>query len=270
MDQYQLKKAFVEGVHTYGTMIASPSPMWVAQIKKIGVDFVFIDLEHMPLDRSQAAWMCQAYRGMGVAPIVRIPSPDPFEAYKALDGGAAGIVVPYLETVEQAQAIRGAVKYRPLKGRKLQDVLYGKTVLTDKESAYLRQYSDGSLLILNIESDAAVDRLDELLAVPDVDAVFIGPHDMSVNIGAPEEYEDEHFARNVEKVIRSCRARQIGVANHFSVSLQKQLDWAALGMDIMLWNIDLVRFVQVMSQEIGQMRRSLGEGAQSDAVIPSF
>lgn len=257
MDQHQLKEAFVKGVHTYGTMVASPSPKWAEGIRETGIDFVFIDMEHMPLDRSQAAWMCQAYRAMGLAPLVRIPSPDPVRAGMALDGGAAGIVAPYLETVEQANAIRGAVKYRPLKGSRLQNVLAGKEILSDRELEYFRQYNDGSLLILNIESSCAVERLDELLDVPGVDAVFIGPHDMSVNVGAPEDYDSPVFRANVEKIIKACRQRGIGVGNHFSFGIEKQLEWAAIGMDIMIWNADILRFIQAISQDVQYMKDML-------------
>ena len=101
----------------YGTLIVSPSPHWVPVVASLGLDFVFIDTEHIPLDREKLAWMCQAYHAVGLPPIVRITSPDPYEACVALDGGAVGIVAPYVETPEQVRELVGAVKKRPLKGR---------------------------------------------------------------------------------------------------------------------------------------------------------
>jgi hypothetical protein len=103
----------------YGTLIVSPSPHWVPVVASLGLDFVFIDTEHIPLDREKLAWMCQAYHAVGLPPIVRITSPDPYEACVALDGGAVGIVAPYVETPEQVRELVGAVKKRPLKGRTL-------------------------------------------------------------------------------------------------------------------------------------------------------
>ena len=118
-----MKRSFPErlrsGENVFGTLIVSPSPMWPRALEGSGLDFVFIDTEHIALDRAQVSWMCQTYARMGLAPIVRIPSPDPFEATKMLDGGAAGIIAPYVETAAQAQALRGAVKLRPIKGRRL-------------------------------------------------------------------------------------------------------------------------------------------------------
>lgn len=266
MNQHELKKVFVSGKRVYGTLVASPSPKWAAEISKTGVDFVFIDTEHMPLDRSMMSWMCQAYSAKNIAPIVRISSPNPYEAAIALDAGAAGVVSPYLETIEEVNAIRGAVKYRPLKGKRLRDVLAGREVLSEKELDYLKKYNDGHLLILNIESKFAVDHLDELLDMPDVDGVFIGPHDLSVNLGIPEEYDNPLFEAHVERIIAACRKRGIGVGNHISTTKEKEIQWAQKGMNIIVWSSDIQRFVQAMASDINEMKARLGDNAAEQNV----
>ncbi len=268
MNQYELKEAFVSGKRVYGTLISSPSPKMAAEIAKTGVDFVFIDTEHMPLDRSMMSWICQGYSAKGIAPIVRITSPNPYEATVAIDAGAAGVVSPYLETIEEVNALRGAVKYRPLKGKRLQEVLAGREQLSEKELAYLKQYNDGHLLILNIESRFAVDHLEELLDMPDVDGVFIGPHDLSVNLGIPEEYDDPLFEEYVEKIITACRKRRIGIGNHLSTTKEKQVLWAQKGMNIILWSGDILRFVQAMAADVNEMKTRLGDEAEKqDAAV---
>lgn len=270
MNQYDLKKAFVNGDRVYGNLVASPSPKWVSEIKKTGVDFVFIDTEHMPLDRSMMSWMCQGYSANNIAPIVRIGFPDPYEASQAIDAGAVGVVSPYLESIEEINKLRGAVIYRPLKGKRLQAVLEGKENLNEKEKEYFKKYNEERLLILNIESRFAVDHIDELLDMPDIDAVFIGPHDLSVNLGIPEEYDEPLFEEYVEKVISACRKRGIGIGNHFSVTKEKQLLWASKGMNIILWNSDIQRFVQILSSDISEMKAFLGDSAidqNTDVVI---
>ena len=125
-----------------------------------GLDFVFIDTEHIPLERAQVSWMCQAFAGRNVAPVVRIPSPDPYEACKVLDGGAAGVVAPYLEELQDIRDLRGAVKFRPLKGRRLQRVLSGEEVLDDVLRAYLEGYAADKLMVVNVESVPAIQALD--------------------------------------------------------------------------------------------------------------
>ena len=94
-------------------------------VKNLDLDMVFIDTEHTPHDRNTTSWLCQVYSAHNLAPVVRIPSPDPYLAQMVLDGGAAGIIAPYVETVEQVRALGGAVKYGPLKGDKLKAFLDG-------------------------------------------------------------------------------------------------------------------------------------------------
>ncbi|MCL2508056.1 MAG: aldolase/citrate lyase family protein [Oscillospiraceae bacterium] len=258
MNQYELKQAFTGGRQVYGTLVASPSPKWAAEIRKAGLDFVFIDSEHMPLDPSARAWMCRCYREMNLAPIVRIPRCNAMEAFAAMEAGAAGVIAPYIETAEEVRILAGVLRYRPLKGERLKGVLDGTVTLTEKEREYFRNYNDGCLLLLNIESRHAVDHLDELLT-DEVDGVFIGPHDLSINLGIPEEYDHPEFELYVERIIAACRERGIGVGNHNSGSLEKQISWAKKGMNITMWNSDVGRFVQAIGEDFDRVRKALGE-----------
>ena len=104
MNPIELGAALRSGARVYGTLVISPAPSWPTQVKRLGLDFVFLDTEHISLDRHQLSWMCQTYSALGIAPLVRIPSPDPYQATMVLDGGAAGVVAPYVETVEQVKA----------------------------------------------------------------------------------------------------------------------------------------------------------------------
>ncbi len=262
MNAKQLKKAMQEGRRIFGTMVTSPAPRWIEYLRTANLDFVFIDTEHIPLDRAQVSWMCQTFNASGIAPIVRIPSPDPFEACMALDGGAAGIVAPYIEHVEQVQLLRGAVRYRPLKGEKLGRVLDGSLRLSPEEEDYFKKYNEDRMLVINCESEYSVNNLDHLLKVPGIDAVFIGPHDLSVNTGVPEQYDSPVFLGMVDRIIQKCKEHNISVANHFSVDLAKQIKWAQAGMNIVLWNIDILRFVQAMKKDIADIKAALGEAGQ--------
>ncbi len=100
MTPAELRKRLHSGETSFGTLIVSPSPRWPEAVKTCGLDFVFIDTEHIALDRAQLSWMCQTYAALGLPPLVRIPSPDPFAATMVLDGGAAGVIAPYVESAE--------------------------------------------------------------------------------------------------------------------------------------------------------------------------
>src|SRR5436190_6773560 len=145
----QAGAALRSGAPVYSTLIVSTSPVWLNHAKSTGLDFVFIDTEHIPIDRTTLSWMCQAYCGADLAPMVRIPEPDPYQACMALDGGASGVLAPYVETPEQARALVGAVKFRPLKGRRLHRFLTGEEPLEPELLDYLRQRNAENFLMLN-------------------------------------------------------------------------------------------------------------------------
>ena len=86
MNGQELSTALRSGKCVYGTAIISPSPHWPKLVRKLNLDFVFIDTEHIAIDRDQLSWMCQTYAGIGLAPLVRIPKPDPYQACMVLDG----------------------------------------------------------------------------------------------------------------------------------------------------------------------------------------
>jgi 4-hydroxy-2-oxoheptanedioate aldolase len=227
-----------------------------------GLDFVFIDTEHIALDRGQVSWMCQTYARMGLAPIVRIPSPDPFEATKMLDGGAAGIIAPYVETAAQAQALRGAVKLRPIKGRRLEERLAGTPFESELEE-YARG-RNGQALILNIESVPAMEALDEILAVPDLDAVLIGPHDLSCSLGIPEQYAHPRFREAVRTIFQKARSAGIGAGIHFWGDLQLEADFVRDGANMLIHSADISLFQKHLGLELAALRRTLGVKSASE------
>jgi 4-hydroxy-2-oxoheptanedioate aldolase len=158
------------GSMVYGTCITSMAPLWSKAARNAALDFVFLDTEHVPLERMEVAVLCQLYSSMGIAPIVRIPSPDPFRACQMVDAGAEGIVAPYIEDTRQVKEMVGAMKYRPLKGEKLQKVLENPEGIEPGLQAYLGHYNAGNLCIINVESTPAVEKLDELLTFRDLTA----------------------------------------------------------------------------------------------------
>jgi 2-keto-3-deoxy-L-rhamnonate aldolase RhmA len=258
MNGLELSRALRSGDRAYGTLITSPSPHLPNSLRNTGLDFVFIDTEHIPLTDHDLSWMCQTYSAMNLVPLVRIPEPDPYRACKVLDGGAGGIIAPYVETVEEATALRGAVKLRPLKGERLAGVLNGKP--PEKQVAeYLRERNEDKLLIINIESMPAVDNLDQLLAVPDLDAVLIGPHDLSVSLGIPEQYDHPEFDRTVRQIISKARSSGIGAGIHFWANLEQEIEWARHGANLFLHSADVLLFTSNLRKDLGAARLALGD-----------
>ncbi|MDE0738660.1 MAG: aldolase/citrate lyase family protein [Planctomycetota bacterium] len=260
MNGIELAAALRSGQRAYGTLITSASPHLPERLRNAGLDFVFIDTEHIPIDDHDLSWMCQVYSGLDLVPLVRIPEPDPYRASKVLDGGAGGIIVPYIESVEQVEALRGAVKLRPLKGGKLAGVLDGTAPPGENLAGYLRERNEGKLLVINIESVPAVENLDELLAVPDIDAVLIGPHDLSTSMEIPEQYDHPDFDRTVRLIIEKARASGIGAGIHFWENLDQEIEWARHGANLFLHSADVLLFTASLKKDLATARQALGDG----------
>ncbi len=259
MNGRQLAEAFHEGRRVYGSCIVSTSPLWPAMIAGLGLDLAFIDTEHIPIGRSDLAWMCQMYTALNMAPVVRIPKPDPYQACMVLDGGAAGVVAPYMESVEEVKELRGAVKFRPLKGRRLSRFLDGHEELEPKLAAYLEERNANRLMIVNIESVAALEALEQILAVPDIDALLIGPHDLSLSLGLPEEYGHPTFNEAVNLIIRKARAHNVGVGLHFSFGIEHEIRWAKEGANLILHSGDFFLVRDRMADDFARFREELGD-----------
>lgn len=260
-----LRQKLQNGQNVYGTCITSTSPMWPAAIKRTGVDFVFIDTEHIPLDRAELAKMCQIFRALGITPIVRIPEPNPFLACQVIDGGALGVVAPYLESVSQIKELVGAVKFRPLKGEKLHNYLNGGEEMSPTLQSYITNHNAANLCIANIESVPALERLDELLSVPGLDAVFIGPHDLSVSLGLPEQYDHPDFEAAVRSIIHQTRAKGLSIGIHFSLEPERQIKWMKEGTNIVVHSFDVALFVQRLQHDLSIIKQAAGDIPNADA-----
>jgi len=255
----QLKQALHAGELVFGTAIYAPSPVWAGRVRQLGVDMVFIDSEHTPQDRGMISWMCQTYAALDMAPVVRIPAPDPYLAQMALDGGAQGVIAPYIEAPEQVRALGGAVHHGPVKGEKLRGLVQGAAA-GDELEAYLAERNAQNNLFINIESVPALEALDDILAVPYIDAVLVGPHDLSCSLGLPERYEHPVFEEAIQTIIAKSRAAGVGVGIHHNF-LQQQIGWVQAGANLVMHSSDISAFVRMLTQEFQEIRAAVGADA---------
>ncbi len=254
----------------YGTAQLSTSPHWPAILPGLGLDFIFLDTEHAAIERTTLAWMCRTYRALNLAPVVRIPSPDPYLATMVLDGGAQGLLAPYIETPEQVVRLMGAVKCRPLKGRRLEQALANPTELEDELASYLRTRNEALSLLVNIESTPALEALDEILSTGGVDAVVVGPHDLTCSLGIPEQYKHPKFEAAIRQIIEKCVARGVSMGVHVIWDgIPQQVEWAKLGANLILHSADLLLFQRALKTALHQLKQALGdETAQTADSLP--
>jgi 4-hydroxy-2-oxoheptanedioate aldolase len=259
----ELRDCLHAGKRVFGTHVTSlTNPVTAAWQAGFEYDFAFICNEHMPLDRTETSMMCQLYAAKGVSPIVRVPAPVTYEVTMALDGGAQGIVVPYVETVEQVQEMVGAVKYRPIKGKKLNDLLDGKEKVSEKLASFLDDFNGNNYLIIGIESVEAYENLDALISVPGVDGVFVGPHDVTCSMDIPLEWNNPAFVKVINDIIVRCRAANIGVGVHLSqiITTDEQfIEMMKLGLNWVLYGADVAVLIQEMPKRLKILREAMGD-----------
>ena len=261
MNVKEMREKLHSGERVYGTMIVAESPRWPGAAAAAGLDFAFIDTEHPAHDREKMSWMCQLFEAHGVVPVVRIPSPSPYEASAALDGGARGVIAPYIETVEQVRAHVGAVKYSPLKGERLAKHMSGEEPLEPELKEFLLKRNESTIAIVNIESIPALEALDEMLDVEGLDAVLIGPNDLTTNLGIPNQFDHPRYIDAVDMVVTKARAKGIGAGNHivYSNGMDQEIRWAKMGANLIIHSIDIIAFRNGISQEIEAIKNALSE-----------
>jgi 4-hydroxy-2-oxoheptanedioate aldolase len=267
----QIRERLHEGKCVYGTHVISfMNPTAAALAAEMELDFAFICTEHIPLDRTEVGLMCRYYSARGISPIVRVPSPDPIAIATMLDGGADGIVVPYVETRAEVQEIVAAVKCRPIKGKLLRDAMEGRAEFPEKTRKFLERFNRNQYVIIGVESVPAIENLEQLITVPGVDGVFLGPHDITTSMGIPEEYENPRFLDAIESVVRRCRQHSIGVGLHYQLLklpdrvLQRLL---AAGMNWLINAADVIIMREAMNSQLRVLRQMAGDlpRAQSSA-----
>ena len=177
-----MRRRLLAGEASVGTWLALPSPEAAEFIGRLGFDWVVVDTEHYAIDIRTMAQMFMAVAATPTAPMVRIPWNDPMWFKRVLDAGAWGIVVPMVKSREEAERAVEATRYHPLGNR---SVGGGRHALSFDTTAseYYRHANDEILLVLQIEHIDAVERVDEILSVPGVDACFIGPNDLAASMG---------------------------------------------------------------------------------------
>jgi len=253
-----------DGKIIYGTCIVSTAPIWSKSLSPSLLDFVFLDTEHIPMDRNELTMLCQVYEANGFSTVVRIPYPDPYLACMAKDAGATGVLAPYVEDVGQIKQMVGATKYRPLKGERLNRVFNGTESLEPELISYLEKYNEGSMCLINVESVAAVEKLSSLLDVSGLDAVIIGPHDLSVNMGLPEQYDHPEFEKLVGKIIHQTREKGIAAGIHFPGNPDRQIKWIKEGVNIVLHSSDMGLFNQKLNEDITKIKEAAGDTVMNE------
>ncbi len=230
-------------------------------LARAGFDWLTLDIEHSPIDWSQAAAIFGCISDAGCVPLARVPKGNHDYIKRVLDAGAWGIVVPMVDTVEQATVAIRAAKYPPAGNRSLGGGLHAINFDTTSVE-YYRRANDEILVVLQTESPTGVANAERIYALPGVDAIFVGPVDLRANMRGPngEDASDAEFENLLARIVAAGKKTGTPTGMHTMdpASAQKR---AAQGMQFIAIGSDL-RFMTSRAQEVVKALKPDGAGKE--------
>lgn len=181
-----------------------PDPTLAAVLADSGFDFLLFDTQHAPLEIHQLIPAIQATNGKKAAPIVRVSDNRPDLICFALDAGARGIVVPMVNTKEEAEAMVDSCRYYPL-GSRSNSGPRGEWGEWKDYRDYLDTANEGLVIAPMIETNQAMENIDEILSVDGIDVLLIGPSDLSIELEVPTLYESDTYQAGLDKIAAACK-----------------------------------------------------------------
>ncbi|MDF0602877.1 HpcH/HpaI aldolase/citrate lyase family protein [Psychromarinibacter sp. C21-152] len=198
------KAAIMAGTPQIGLWCSIPDPTMTEMLAGCGYDWMMIDTEHSPMDPLVVQPMLQAAAAYPVSTLVRPTALDPAQIKKFLDAGAQTVMVPYVQTKEEAELAVASVTYPPDGIRGVAGVTRASRFGAVKD--YATRAREEICLIVQIETKGALDRLEEIAGVPGVDAVFVGPADMAASLGYAGQNGHPEVRKACADAIRRIRA----------------------------------------------------------------
>lgn len=236
MDMKQLR----DGKRAVGTMIRmlrNSASAWMAH--QAGLDFIMLDLEHGPFNIETVEDVFKVGRGLNLGCLVRAPELSKCYISRIMDAGATGVMVPMLETKEQAELLAHYGKYTPLGGRGY-GAIGGHTnfqaIPPGDTAAFMSKANEETITIAQIETETAVKNIDEIASVPGLDALLIGPNDLAISLGCAGDLMGDVLDAAIGKVAGAARKNGNIFGMHAPEGLLDR--WIPQGCNLIMSNLD--------------------------------
>jgi 4-hydroxy-2-oxoheptanedioate aldolase len=207
MKPNRMKERLRQGEPVFGVSIMIPSPQIVEMVAAAGFDWVLLDCEHGTLTLESVELMTMAAEAAGITAIARPLTKSPEHILQVLDRGVMGVQVPHVNTAADAREVLAAVKYHPAGRRGL--AAGTRAAAYDSHGTlaeYVKAANEATLLTIQIEEQAAIEHLDDLLALSEIDVFFIGPSDLSQSMGHPGNPKAPAVAAAIDSSLRKMQA----------------------------------------------------------------
>jgi 2-keto-3-deoxy-L-rhamnonate aldolase RhmA len=255
MNARTLKDKLIKGETVYGTLIQhAVTPAMVDFLPDGLLDFVIVTAEHNALDLADFLPLRYALAAKGIACLARPHSREPDDVSKVCDS-YDGVVVPYVEDYEHARRLAAAALYRPLKGKALDQVLSGGAWPSSATESYVteKRCAD-TVFIPMIESVEGVKNLDAICSIAGVHGVFVGPNDLTVSMGIPNEYDHPDLIAKLQEIIDIADRHHVAAGCWFGNEAQA-LRTIRQGARLVIFSNDALLLKNAISNSFGQLRK---------------
>jgi 2-keto-3-deoxy-L-rhamnonate aldolase RhmA len=249
----RVKQALKRGESAFGCSVLQLRSLdAVRAIAASGLDWVFLDAEHGPFDLETLHDLMRVAVPAGLCPIVRVADLQYQLVARALDSGAQGVLLPRVESPELLEQAVSWTRYPPIgvRGYGLGGPHLGYERVSMADA--IAHMNEHVMVVLQIETRRALERLDELLAVPHIDAVLVGPADLSIALGVPGQFDHPEFVAAVERVRDRCNELGIAPGMHMR-SLDMARTWLPRGLRFVSCNNDIGLFFEKVSETVAAM-----------------
>ena len=207
----RLKAMWLAGTPALGGWCAIPNSFSAEIVASMGFDYVCVDMQHGLADFGQLVPMLQAIAAQGPTPLVRVPVGDLALAQRVMDAGAEGVIFPMISTRDEAAAAVATCRYQPLGQRSFGPIRSRMHLGPDVEHANAEV-----ACIVMLETEGALRHLDGILGCPGVDAVYVGPNDLSLALGLPIGSTDARLDQAIDLILAACRTHGVPAGFHAS------------------------------------------------------
>jgi 2-keto-3-deoxy-L-rhamnonate aldolase RhmA len=249
-----VKRALKEGRRQVGcSVLQLRSADVVRALRAAGLDWVFLDAEHGPFDLETLHDLMRVAVREGLCPIVRVADLQYHLIARALDSGAQGVLLPRVESPEILAKAVTWTRYPPhgVRGYGLGGPHLGYEAVSMPDA--IAHANENVMVVFQIESRTALERIDDLLSVPNIDAVLIGPADLSVSLGIPGQFEHPDFVAAVETIRDHCDRRGIAPGMHMrSIDMVKR--WRGRGLRFVSCSNDIGMLFDRASETVAALR----------------
>jgi len=207
-----LKKKLQKQEVTIGSWITLGHTSIAEIMAKAGFEWLVVDMEHSVITLDITQQLIQVIEGCGVIPLVRVGENNPNIIKRVMDAGAYGVIIPMVNSQEQAETAVKAVKYPPIGTRGVG--LARAQGYGDKFDEYAATANEESVVIAQIEHIDAVNSLESIVSVQGIDGCIIGPYDLSGSLGVPGNFEHPDVLAALKKVEQTCKERKVALGTH--------------------------------------------------------